>query len=503
MKKFMRALELTRGKSTNIDQGMQFGVEFSEIPTSIKIVMVKVALSDLMQFLPILSRVNKEFKLALQDACALYLDWAHQISSRTYRRMPDNRLAFIDEHQKQQIRNAIAFSPLLFAYVCEDLQYDTQMAKEAVENDPHALQRYVDVLEELDGLYDIDVNKQSFLGRVFFRVRNPCFNLPADVRAFDQIEWPNPRDEYLFLKKKEKIRRRIEKYYMEQKLETMQRQRGWVFVINNYTADDVARVQHWECQCMSAYHETTTDGTCILGSVLHSSRKSFEEMQELSKDFVAPVYMGHGCDWGEIELRNKDPWFRIRLSATNPLEGKEQDPARKVRDDYDGNVDYGHYSADNENTIDNWYRKLREMACVSVFVYHRSGAMPSWKERQLIDQMVGCPIHKEGTAAGWEYQRHPDMLVMEDRWTHVPCPRDRESDRNDGPQLHTTIIIRGSNYEQSTGPNAELQQRNAHYHMQRILQETAAAAEVSVPLAERTVVRFELRSDTRRGHMYT
>jgi len=240
----------------HISHALQFGtVPMSNIPTTFKLMLVRQPSLVNPEFILKLSSINQEFRRVLDVARQLYHSWVQNVA------ITDN-----------EVHQALSFSSQLFCYAPARIQEDVHTARNMVNEDPHALQRCVDVLGELDVLYNAAVNKDTFIRARFSQVRPNRFMIdennhgpdgtvrlgahqglhphtvhtvwgtPAPILYQHPIHPPLYGDEvldnynalpgnrpgvqvykyrptkYTFFKRKEKIRRAVNKYYIERQI---------------------------------------------------------------------------------------------------------------------------------------------------------------------------------------------------------------------------------------------------------------------------------------------
>lgn len=204
----------------HIDRGLHFGTDMSDIPPSIKLFLVQLPSLVTPASIYMLSGVNRQFRELLEVARQLYHSW-------------QQNEAISDDN----VKKALAFSPLLFGYAPERIRQDVHIARDMVQHDPNALQRCVDVVNELDHHYQRAEDKNDFIEARFPEVI--AARLLEDVRQdlnehADYQRWGTPLTytcrtsgnifhfyrpgKYEFYKRKEKIRREVNKYYMERKI---------------------------------------------------------------------------------------------------------------------------------------------------------------------------------------------------------------------------------------------------------------------------------------------
>ena len=243
----------------HISRALQFGTEISELPESLKLLLVKQPLLVTPETIAKLSMVNKEFHGMLKVARHLYHSWKQG-----------------NDISDDEVQRALSFSSHLFCYTPDRIQEDVYTVRRVLMVDPHALQRCVNVLDELDVLYNAveDVEKDAFIIQRFPEVCPNRFftdytnftppnhqqlhpstphnlwgtNIP--IHYGERVEfpslygdevlntyapvpiWPSFEDwrrtrvqiyhyrptKYQFFKRKEKMRKQVNKYYMERQI---------------------------------------------------------------------------------------------------------------------------------------------------------------------------------------------------------------------------------------------------------------------------------------------
>lgn len=194
----------------HIQRALQFGTELSGLPQHVKVMLVKA--QELPADIDKLSRVNRDFFQMLEHARRLYNAWK-------------NARPISDDH----VHRGLEFSELLFCYAPDHIQQDVDIARVMVNKDPCALQRCVDVLAEINQGYELAHDKNEFISTHFAHVMHSLYDhhpvYSSDNSIWQHINadlhcdlWTGAYTKYEFYKEKERIRREINKFYMEQKI---------------------------------------------------------------------------------------------------------------------------------------------------------------------------------------------------------------------------------------------------------------------------------------------
>jgi len=273
----------------HISRALQFGTDINNMPPDIKLFLVKQPSLVTPDSIRMLSVVNKEFHAILKVARELYHSW-----------MQGQTISDVE------VQQALSFSPHLFCYTPERTQQDVHIARGILELDPHALQRCVDVLNELDVLYNAAENKDDFIKHRFpkvltdhymsdpnymgpngtteppstqvlhARMRHNIWGTRAPIRSslyanpiLDHFAPVIPGvptlpqgvqryhyrpSKYKFFKRKEKICREVNKYYMERQIADIDTNNQETFL---YWHAQLKKMHHIEIQICSYYEHLT------------------------------------------------------------------------------------------------------------------------------------------------------------------------------------------------------------------------------------------------------